>query len=273
MFAVDDYSDWYRGVGIDRPIVPSTAVLRDLVAHFCARYDPARVVGLHQKEEVWFLKPIQLGTRLIYTGRYTDKYQRRGKGYTVFESEARDASDGSLLVRQISIEIMRIPERIQLGSGSAAPSSERVSGARPLGEPVARARADLPPGTAIVPLTKTARQDQMAVFSGINKQWLNIHTSYAVARSSGFRDTLAQGAMETCWLSQMLANFFGIGWLTSGWMKNVYLKPVFRGDTLTCRGVVTGLDISGPKPRLTLEVWVENQDREMTAAGWASGEV
>ena len=119
-FAVDDYDDWYTRSDGER-LVPSTAVLRDLVAHFCTIYDPSRVIGLHQKEEVWFGQAVPLNTRMIYTGRYTDKYERRGKGYTVFESEARDAETGSLLVRQISTEIMRIPPQVQLGTASAPP--------------------------------------------------------------------------------------------------------------------------------------------------------
>jgi acyl dehydratase len=275
-FAVDDYSSWYtEGGACGRRLVPSTAVLRDLVAHFCAVYDPSRVVGLHQKEEVWFARPIPLGTRMIYTGRYTDKYERRGKGYTVFESEACDAADNALLVRQISTEIMRIPEYVQLGTASASPPAEgQVKGIWPEHvSPARRAAGSLSPGTPIAPLTKTAHQDQMAVFSGINKHWSNIHTDYAVASRAGFRDTLAQGAMETCWLSEMLAQFFGESWLETGWIKNTYLKPVFRGDTITCRGVVTAVDHSKPRPIIELEVWAANQHGAMTAAGWASAVV
>ncbi|WP_159014721.1 MaoC family dehydratase [Acidisoma sp. S159] len=269
-FAVDDYNLWHvQNEG--ECLVPSTAVLRDLVAHFCTIYDPSRVVGLHQKEEVWFERPVLLGTRMVYTGRYTDKYERRGKGYTVFESEAREAETGSLLVRQISTEIMRIPPQVQLGTGSAAPPADgQVKGLWP--EHIAsaqRAHESLQPGTPIASLTKTAHQDQMAVFSGINKQYANIHTDYTIAETAGFRDTLAQGAMETCWLSEMLANFFGRSWLETGWIKNTYLKPVFRGDVITCRGVVTAVELNRQRPVISLEVWASNQDGAMTAAGWA----
>jgi acyl dehydratase len=275
-FALDDYSKWYtEDSASGQRLVPSTAVLRDLVAHFCTVYDPSRVVGLHQKEEAWFAKPIPLGTHMVYTGRYTDKYERRGKGYTVFESEARDASDNALLVRQISTEIMRIPEHVELGAASASPPVDgQVKGVWPDDvSPVQHAAMSLRPGTPIAPLTKTAHQDQMAVFSGINKHWSNIHTDYAIASGAGFRDTLAQGAMETCWLSEMLARFFGQSWLETGWIKNAYLKPVFRGDTIICRGVVKAVDHSKPRPIIELEVWATNQDGAMTAAGWASAAV
>ncbi len=272
-FAVDDYAPEYTS---DDPaaerLVPATAVARDLVALFCSVYDPSRVVGLHQKEEMWFHAPIRLGTTMRYTGRYTDKYERRGKGYVVFESEARDARDGTLLVRQISTEIMRVPERVTLGEGSAPPDGERVRGVWPADvAPAIRASADVAVGTPIPPLVKTARQDQMSVFSGAGKQWFNIHTDVGIAQAAGFRDTLAQGMMETCWMAEMFARFFGQSWRRSGWIKAAFLRPVFRDDTLTCRAVVTGRTAEAAGTRLRMEVWAENQDDVMTAAGWASG--
>jgi acyl dehydratase len=72
-------------------------------------------------------------------------------------------------------------------------------------------------------------------------------------------------------MSEMLARFFGpAAWFSSGWMKNVYLQPVYAGDELTAYGVVTGRTDDG---RLELEVWTRNQDGLMTAAGWASAKV
>ena len=272
VFAVDDYAPAYTASTGDERLVPATAVARDLVALFCSVYDPSRVVGLHQKEEVWFHAPIRVGTTMHYTGRYTDRSERRGKGYVVFESEARDAADGTLLVRQISTEIMRVPARVTLGEGSAKPDGERVRGEWPAGvAPVARAAADLADGTPIPTLVKTARQDQMSVFSGAGKQWFNIHTDVGIAQAAGFRDTLAQGMMETCWMAEMLAGFFGADWRRTGWIKTAFLKPVFRNDVLTCRGLVTGRTQEGGGTRLHLEVWADNQDGVMTAAGWASG--
>jgi acyl dehydratase len=270
-FALDDDSAWSTGNSAHPAgrLVPPGGVIRDLVAHFCKVYDPSRVVGLHQREEVWLHAPIPEGTVMHYTGRYIEKFERRGKGYVVFESEARDES-GKLLLRQVSTEIMRVPENVQLGEGSAAPPVDRIDGVWPTDiEPVAKASLDLAPGTPIVPLVKTAHQDQMAVFSGINKQYSNIHTDLDVAESAGFPDTIAQGAMETCWTSEMLGQFFGESWLTSGWIKHVYLKPVFRGDTITLRGVVKAIE----DDEISLEVWAENQSGVMTAAGWAKGKV
>jgi acyl dehydratase len=274
MFALDEYGPWYTQGHPDTGgrIIPSPMVVRDLVALFCSVYDPSRVVGLHQREEVWYHRPIPLGTTMLYDGRYIEKYERRGKGYVRFEAEARDERDGALLVRQISTEIMRIPDDVKLGEGSAKPPREQqVEGVWPSDRaPADRARAGIEPGTPIRTVTKTIHQDQISVFSGCDSQWYNIHTDVEVALKAGFPDTLAQGAMETCWMSEMLATFFGPSWLTTGNIQNVYIKPVFRGDTITCRGVVVAAEIEGGRTRLKLEVWAENQHGVMTAAGWAS---
>lgn len=277
VFALDDDTPWYREA--DTPfggrIAPSNIIARDLVALFCTRYDASRVVGLHQKEEVWFAAPVREGRTLTLTGTYVEKYERRGKGYVVLDCEARD-DEGTLIVRQRSTEIMRIPDDVKLGAGSSGSGStgERVSPVWPQDrEPVARASVDLGPGTPVVPLTKTAWQDQMAVFSGCGRHWKNIHTEIAVAHKANMRTTLAQGMMETCWTSEMLARFFGPSWLSSGWIRMVYLQPVYENDRITCRAVVKDRKPDGDGTSLELEVWCENQDGLMTAAGWASGKI
>jgi acyl dehydratase len=277
MFALDEFGPWYvnslQEVGCR--IVPAAKVVCDLMSLFCSVYDPNLMMGLHQREEAWFHGPISLGTAMLYCGRFIEKYKRRGKGYVVFESEARDEATGALLVRQVSTEIMRVPENVRLGEGSANPAEERrVKGVWPADRaPVDRARRDIKPGTPIPSITKIAHQDQMAVFSGCDLQWRNIHTDVDYARKGGYRDTLAAGLMETCWICEMVARFFGPTWLTTGHIHNVYLKPVFRGDIITCRGVVTSTQTDSGETRLELEVWAENQDNLMTAAGWASARV
>jgi acyl dehydratase len=275
MFAVDDYSQCYMqgDAAFGGRIAPSTAIAKDMVALFTTKYDGDRIVGLHTKEEVWFHRPIPFGTTLFLTGRYVHKERRRGKGYVVLECEARDAQ-GTLYVRQISTEIMRVPDKVELGTGSAPTEGQRVAGVWPADCAVAaKAQTDTAPGTPIPQLVKRAHQDQLAVFSGWNEQRHSIHTEVRYAQAAGFRDSLAQGMMETCWMSEMLANFFGPSWLSTGWVKTSFLKPVYRNDELILHGVVTGRETKPDGTWLTLEVWARNQDGAMTAAGWASAHV
>ncbi|AMJ61567.1 MaoC family dehydratase [Bosea sp. PAMC 26642] len=269
-FALDDYSDCYfrPDPALGARIAPSAALARDGVALFLTKYNPNTVVGLHQTEEVWYHAPVVFGTTVSLTGAYVDKYERRGKGYCVLDCEARDEA-GTLLVRQKSTEIMRIPEGIRMGAGTSGGSGRRVEGTLPAGVAFqARATRDVTVGTPIAPLTKTAWEDQMSVFSGAGFNRHNIHTDDHIAHAAGFRARLAQGMQATCWMSEMLANFFGPNWFSSGWMKTSYLQPVFAGDEITVFGLVTGRK---PDGRIELEVWARNADGLMTAAGWAAG--
>jgi acyl dehydratase len=272
-FAFDDYREWTGKEG-EHPVL-SAMLLRDLHLLIGFTYDPARMMGLHQREVVWFRAPVRLGADLVLTGTFTDKFERRGKGYVVYDAEARDAMTGALLVRQVCTEIMRIPPGLKPGSGSSGTEGQkRVNAVWPTHlEPVASAEKSLPTGTPITSITKQAHQDRMSIFSGCDMQWSNIHTDVDRAHSGGYRDTLAAGLMSTCWLTEMASNFFGEKWLGTGHMENVYLKPVYRNDVLTCRGVVIGSETTGPVTRLQLEVWAVNQNGEVTTVGWASAAV
>jgi len=276
VFALDDESPWYttENTPFGGRIVPSAGIAKELVLLFLLRYDPNKVVGLHQKEEVFFHKPAPVGSRITMRGSYTDKYMKRGKGYTVFDTEALD-ENGDLLVRQISTEIMRIPDKIELGTGGAkAEGKNKVVPTWPQNRvPVAQASADLEPGTPAVPLKKTAHQDQMSVFGGCGKLRHNIHTDDLFAKKAGFKDTVCQGMQTTCWTSQMLANFFGPSWLTGGWMKMIYLQPVYRGESVTCRAIVKETESRDKGARLNMEVWIDKPDGTITSIGWASGAI
>ena len=46
-------------------------------------------------------------------------------------------------------------------------------------------------------------------------------------------------------------------------------EPVFAGDTVTARGRVTDVQTDGPRGRVSLEVWCENQRGGHVIAGTA----
>lgn len=266
-FAVDD-----SGFLSDGQPVPAGAIVKELMLVFLSKYDCNKIVGLHQKEEARCHKPVYPGARLTLTGSYIDKYQKRGKGYVVLEAEARDEA-GDLVMIQRSTEVMRIPEGVRLGAASASPE-RRVAGLWPTDCPPAeRVRADLAVGTPLAPMEKTVFQDQMSVFSGAEWHRRNIHTSLDVATSAGFPGTIAQGMMEACWTSEYLTRVFGPEWLSNGWYQVVFLNPVFAGDTLTCKGVVCDVRDTDAKREIEVELWFENEDGKMTAAGWGTGKV
>ena len=270
-FQMDDYHPWCFGESPFGKRIGHAAILgNELLQLFTTVYDPNTVVGLHTQEELWFHNPVFCGERVRLLGKYVEKYERRGKCYVVMEAEAR-GEDGRLLLHHRGIEIMRIQPGPVVGRSTAEVVENRVTGEyrRDL-EPVTTARPGLAPNTPVAPLTKEIHQDQIAVFSRVGRHLKNIHTDLEVARQGGLRTTLAQGMMEFIYGTELLTRFFGASWFTSGWQKIKFLRPVFEGDAVTTRAVVTGETREGDGTRLELEVWVENAQGEMTAAGWAS---
>lgn len=264
-FSVDDFGFLKNGGP-----VPAGAIVKELMLVFISKYDCNKIVGLHQKEEARCFKPVMPGARLTLSGEYVDKYHKRGKGYVVLNAEARD-QDGDLVMSQQSTEVMRIPDGVQLGTASAVPE-RRVAGVWPTDRrPVETIGAGISVGTPIAPMVKTVYQDQISIFSGVEWHRQNIHTNLQIAKAAGFRDTIAQGMMEACWTSEFLTRAFGDGWLSNGWYRVAFLNPVFAKDVLTCKGVVSDIKEKNGGREVEVEVWVENEQGQMTAAGWGTG--
>jgi acyl dehydratase len=269
-FTVDDYNLW--AFADNNPFgsrIGQAALLADDVLKvFFASFDQDTVVGLHTEEQLWFDNPVFVGERVTLSGRYVDKYVKRGDGHVVLEAQAFGA-DGRSLIRHRGIEIMRIDDGHGAGGGRAEPSKRRVTGNynRDLAE-AAAGRLDLQPGTPLVPIVKRVTQEQMSVFSARGSGHKGLHNDLEIARRAGLPTPIAQGQMQTCYIAELLTRFFGPTFYTSGWFRLKFLNPVFPGDVLTVRGAVTG----AKDRRLELEVWVNNDAGKLTAAGWASAE-
>lgn len=269
-YALDDYSGMQIIDGLAKPVgyVPPHMIVSDLMQIFLTVYDRDKVVGLHQKEEVIHYKPVPVGAKLTLTGTYVDKYMKRGKGYTVLESIARD-DEGDIVVLQRSTEVMRIPDGIKVGMGTAEPE-RRISPRTLSGSRVATISADTEVGTALRPLTKQVRQAQMSVFTGAEFHKQGIHTNLEIAHKAGLRDCIAQGMMESCWASQYLASLFGERFLSTGRHFSTYLTPIYAKDLITLEGVVANRQIEEGGTRLEVEFWLTNQEGQLTAVGYGS---
>lgn len=124
-------------------------------------------------------------------------------------------------------------------------------------------------GHALPPLTKPIAQRRIDCYSGVRPK--SIHTDPDWARAKGFPAPLAQGMMSTGYVSQMMVDFLGEGFVQGGRMSVKFIKPVIVGDTLTLRGVVRDLIAEGDATRVVVEVWCENQHGVKTMVGEASG--
>jgi 3-hydroxybutyryl-CoA dehydratase len=126
-------------------------------------------------------------------------------------------------------------------------------------------------GHELPPLTKPIAQRRIDCYSGVRPR--SIHTDPEWARAKGFPAPLAQGMMSTGYVSQMMVDFLGEGFVRGGKMSVKFIKPVIVGDTLTVHGVVRDLIAEGADTRVVVEVWCENQNGVKTMVGEASGKV
>lgn len=274
-FTVDDYHEWHVGTSspFGQPIAHGGALLCDLLRLLYTRYDPDRDRGLHQREEFTLHSPVFLGERVRLTGRFVEKYVKRGRGYIVTEAEARTVGDDRLIIRHLATETTDIPADSTLeDTPRESVPTRRVDGVFPAGRDVL---TDLSGGVRLGdPLrgpVKTLHQDQISVYSGAHLFWRSIHTDREVAVDSGMKDTVAQGLMEASYISEWATRLFGKSWFETGWMSLSFLAPVFPGDTVSVFGVVSNLTEADGGTTVELETWVENQDGIKVAVGWFSG--
>jgi acyl dehydratase len=128
---------------------------------------------------------------------------------------------------------------------------------------------DVTVGQELPPLEKELTQRQIDAYSGVRTR--SIHTDEAWARSKGFRTTLAQGMMSTAYISEMMMELLGAGFIRGGAMSVAFVQPVYAGDRLTVRGVVKEVRPETGGRRVVVDVWCENQHGQKTAVGTASG--
>jgi acyl dehydratase len=222
------------------------------------------------------VRAIPLGTRARTTGRVVDKYVRRDKPYMVTEYRTVDEQSGDVLVQGRFVQM--------LFSGATAPSPG--SGAAPGGAPGAvptpeagydhavrsargREGRAVATGEVLGPIVRTVGQRQIDVYSGVRPG--SIHTDDDWAAAKGLGTTIAQGMMSTAYVSTLMTEAIGEGFVEGGTMDVRFLRPVHRDDTITVVGTVTGFSTDGGRIRAHADVAARNQHGEQTLAGTASG--
>ena len=132
-----------------------------------------------------------------------------------------------------------------------------------------KAAASIQIGEELTPRAKPIAQRQIDAYSGVRPK--SIHTDAEWAKKKGFAAPLAQGLMSTGYVSQMMVDFLGEGFVKGGSINVSFIKPVLAGDTLTMHGAVRSKEAEGTRTRVTVEFWCENQQGVKTMVGTASG--
>src|SRR3970282_1793481 len=120
---------------------------------------------------------------------------------------------------------------------------------------------ELEPVSGVVPL------EDMLLFEPEGEK--NIHTDDGVARSAGLPAAIAAGVQFMANVFEMLYREFGFESVPRTVLDGRIRAPVSAGDVITARGRGSGVSRPGGAPRLSLEVWCENQRGEHVIGGSA----
>jgi len=90
--------DWYRyGSPLGEPIVPP-AVLRTVGMGMRTIRISAPGGNVNAGTAVEYKKPVKVGTKISARGKLTEKYEKRGKWYLVWEVRITDEGDEEILI-------------------------------------------------------------------------------------------------------------------------------------------------------------------------------
>lgn len=249
--AVGDPHPWYSNSPFGGPIAPPTiAALFQSWALRSAFSIPAGTI--HAKQEFEFLHPIKAGMRVLCAGKIEDKYMKRGRKYVEIRTRASDMQGRELVRSKI---VMVLPSEKEEGEGRKARRSEQA----------------VRVGEEIPPVTKMITQEVIERYAEASGDFNPIHIDPEFARRAGLGGTIAHGMLTLAYLSQMLMEFFGEGWVQGGHLSVTFLAPVRPGDRITARGTVVDAVREGQRVRLIAEIWCENQRGEKVIVGRAGG--
>ncbi len=99
----------------------------------------------------------------------------------------------------------------------------------------------------------------------------NIHTDDEVARKAGLPRAVATGRHPVSFISELMADHLGIGFITGGELDVSFVKPIFPGDVLRLSATLKEKKQENGGARYIFEVSFTNQDGVAVTLGTAGG--
>jgi acyl dehydratase len=262
--AVENAHPWHHERSPWGPPVAPPAILGNMAMRFLDQVAPVPPGTLHAKQEIETAAALRLDRQPIGYGRFTEKYERRGRKWFTFETRWRDET--GLIIGKSRITMAFPPDSPlpppEGGRGNPVPSATEG-----LGEDAAT------PDSELTPVARTITQEKMTAYSedSANAQrGQSIHVQPEVAKKAGFPATVAQGLMAADYMSELMEGVFGKGWYENARLSAAFLRPILCGDTVTATGRLKERTLEGAVERITYELWCENERRERVAAATAS---
>ncbi len=218
--------------------------------------------NLHGRQDWFSFAPIPVGSQVRTRSTIVDRYQRRGRDWVVNETDVVLDATGELLVRGQTHQSFLPPKRgaEDAAAGFVVDASSAKKKAPPPPFPTAT-------GIDLSSLIKTVDERRCWMFSGPGR---NYHNDREQARKLGFPNIVVQGMMSTCFVSQLMQDHFGEGWLRGGRMSVKLTNVLWVDETVTVRGRIRDEVPEGTRTRVRCEVWIDKADDTRILVGAAS---
>jgi acyl dehydratase len=254
-----DANGWYSGPSpLGGPVAPALLLHSEQYAFRLRDWYLPRLFGnLHIRQEWDLFRAVPVGTRLWTHGMIVDRYLRKDRDVVVLEFCVFDGED-------VMVSRGRCHQSFMVDRGESGEVVGREQAARRAARPEESSGEPL---EELEPVRRVASLDLCMAFSGPKK---NYHNDAEEARKLGFPEVVVQGTLSTVFISEMLTNRFGLGWLAGGRMSLNLVNVLWGGEAVTARGVVRGITPEGGQRRAHLDVWTEKDDGTKTIAGSAS---
>jgi acyl dehydratase len=217
--------------------------------------------NLHAQQDWELFAPIPVGSRIRTRSTIVDRYHKRGRDYVVNETDVASADDGRLLVRGRTHQSF-LPPKDEAGAGFVVDEAT----AR---EKAGRSRPPFPTATGeeLESFEHNIDQRRCWMFSGPGA---NYHTDVEQAKKLGFPRIVVQGMMSTCFISRLMLQRFGEGWMRGGRMSVKLTNVIWCDETVRVQGRVREHIREGTQERVHCDVWVDKPDETRALLGTAS---
>lgn len=256
--ATRDDHPWYHGDSpLGGPIAPAL-LLHSEQYRFPIRewYLPNLYGNLHIKQEWDLFRAVPAGSRLWTHGMVVDRYIRKDRDVVVLEFSIFDGDD-------VMVARGRCHQSFLLDADNSATVVDKDTATRKQ----RREEDSGAPLELIEPVERRVDLDLCMAFSGPRK---NYHNDVDEAKKLGFPDVVVQGTLSTTFISEMLTERFGLGWMAGGKMSLNLVNVLWANETVTAKGAIRRWTPEGGRRRAHLDVWTEKPDGTKTIAGTAS---
>ena len=216
--------------------------------------------NLHGRQDWFLFAPIPADAPVRTRSTIIERYHRRGRDWIVNETDVIHGETGELLVRGHTHQSFLPPKKDQEEGGFVVDEGTAKKKAPPPPFPTAT-------GPDLASLTKTIDDRRCWMFSGPGK---NYHTDREQAQKLGFPTIVVQGMMSTCFVSQLMQDHFGEGWLRGGRMSVKLTNVLWVDETVHVYGRIKDEEPEGDRTRVHCEVWVDKEDGTRVLVGDAS---